>query len=82
MKQHRGRIVHVHRPPIRLKRLLGRDMTSPPKPARISVRLDYGETLRILPEPTGVRLVGHDRVTCYLDQRPGRSIGPPQKDGN
>lgn len=83
MREYRGQVVHVYRPPARVKRLLGGEsMTLPPKPAKISVRLDYGETLRGLPEPADERLVRGDRVTLHADLTPGGIIGPLQKDDN
>ena len=84
MKEYRGQVVHVYRPPARVKRLLGGEtMTLPAKPAKVSVRLDHGETLlRGLPEPGGARLMRGDRITLHADLTQGGTIGRLQKDDN
>ncbi len=83
MKEYRGQVVHVYRPPARVKRLLGDEtMTLPASPAKVSVCLDHGETLRGLPEPGGARLMRGDRITLHADLTRGGTIGPLQKDDN
>jgi len=82
MKEYKGRVVHVYRPQPKVRRYLDEEMTLSPKPARVRVRLDNGETLRGLPEPAGVRLMRGDRITLPADLTRGGTIGPIQKDNN
>ena len=83
MKEYKGQVLHVYRLPARVKRLLGGEsMALSSKPAKVSVRLDHGETLRGLPEPAGARLMRGDRITLHADLTRGGSIGPLQKGDN
>ena len=81
MKEYKGEVVHVNRPPPKVIRGLD-EHTALPQPARVSVRLDNGQTLQDLPEPTGARLLRGDRITLHADLTQGGIIGPLQKDDN
>ena len=81
MKEYKGQVVHRHRPPPKVIR--GFDETATlPRSAKVSVRLDNGQTLPDLPEPPGVRLMRGDRIALHADLTRGGIIGPLQKDDN
>lgn len=80
MKEHRGQVVQVHRPPPKVRHSV-KLTTTLPRTGEVSVRLDNGQTLRGLPEPAGKRLMEGDRVTLHADLTPGGTIGTIQKDG-
>jgi hypothetical protein len=69
MKEYRGQVVDVHRPPPRVIRGLDETVTVP-RPARVRVRLENGRTLPDLPEPADARLIRGDRVTLHADLSP------------
>ena len=79
MKEYEGRVAQVHRPPPKVIRGLDEAATVP-RSARVSVRLDGGQTLPDLPEPPGVRLMRGDRVALHADLTPGGTIGRLQKE--
>lgn len=79
MREHKGRIVEVHRPPPEIRRSVKRT-TRLPRPAQVSVLLESGETLPCLPEPAGVRLMPGDRVTLHADLTRRGTIGALRKD--
>jgi len=78
MMEYKDRVVHVYGPRPKVRRYLDEEMTLSPKPARVRVRLDNGETLD-LTEPLGEHLMRGDRVTLHAGLTPRGSIGPPQK---
>ncbi len=81
MKEYRGQVGHMYRPAAKIIRGLD-EHTALPQPAKVSVRLDNGQTLQDLPEPPGVRLMRGDRITLHADLTRGGSIGPLQKGDN
>lgn len=82
MREYTGQVIHVFRPRPKVRLYFDDTMPLSPKPAKVSVRLDNGETLSGLPEPADVRLMRGDWITLHADLTRGGTIGPLQKNGN